>query len=363
MRIEALENLAVPKELIAQGPVHPRSSAKLLVYNRETKSITDSTFDKLEDFLVPETTLVLNNTKVDRCRLLFGKMEIFVLEKISENETWCMVKPGKVFRLGETVTLSETRNEKMEENICCTVVDVNPEGHRRLRFNVNIDSTILEKFKHVPLPPYMEQDDNLESEYQTVFAKNGGSVAAPTAALHFDVGQLERIRSHFPVAEVTLSVGLGTFANLRDENFESQKLHSERFQISERAAVIINEAEHVTAVGTTSLRTLEGAVKIIENGETYPGVPHLKIAKDDLRDPVSQKRVGSGEASTDIFITPGYQFRIVDSLVTNFHLPGTSLLYLVSALIGDADELVRIYQHAIANGYRFFSFGDAMMVI
>lgn len=318
----------LPKNLIAQTPAHPRDHARLLVYNRKTKTITDDYFYNLLKYLPKPTCVVVNNSKVEHCRLLFdgGKREIFVVEGVNDKTVRALVRPGKLFKLGSTVQLTAL--------VKATVTAVDGDGIRTIEFSTSRDHKDLVAAQHVPLPPYIEQNDELASEYQTIYAKTLGSKAAPTAGLHFTDALKQRVQTEREWAEVTLHVSLGTFASLTDENFKTGTLHEEYYEVSEKTANIIAHAEHVTAVGTTSVRTIESIAK-------------------------SQQLKGS----TDIFIQPGYKFKRVDSLITNFHLPGTSLLLLVEAFVGSEDELRRIYTHAIENKYRFYSFGDAMLII
>ncbi len=318
----------LPQELIAQAPAHPRDSARLLVYDRGKKEITDVVFRDLEKFLVKDTTVVINNSKVEQCRWLFdeGKTELFVLEKLDDRTVRAMVRPGKKFRLSQTHNFNDW--------LSVTTDAIDGDGIRTLRLNVTHDDPRLLEFEHIPLPPYIAQNDDLADEYQTVYAKPLGSKAAPTAGLHFTDKLLSDIRKKHEVLEVTLHVGLGTFAPLKDENFSRGTLHSERYEISPDMISKLSGARHITAVGTTSTRTLE-----------------------------SWKRSDSMSGSTDIFIQPGYEFQAVNSIITNFHLPGTSLLLMIEAFVDSASELQRIYDHAISQNYRFYSFGDAMLVL
>lgn len=319
----------LPKELIAQEPASPRDHARLLIYDRRTKQITDDFFYNLLQYLPDPTLLVANNSKVEQCRLLFngGKREIFVLEAVNDKTVRALVRPGKVFRKGADVSLTD--------EVIATVTAVDSEGIRTIEFNVALDHPDLVSAQHVPLPPYIAQNDELADEYQTIYAKTLGSKAAPTAGLHFTDELKKRVQAERDWAEVTLHVGLGTFASLTDENFKTGTLHDERYEVTAETAEKIAKAKHVTAVGTTSVRTLES---ISQQGPTLQGF-------------------------TDIFIQPGYEFKRVNSLITNFHLPGTSLLLLVEAFIGSEEELKRIYEHAIKEKYRFYSFGDAMLII
>lgn len=331
----------LPESLIAQKPAKPRDHARLLVYRLSDGSITDSVFYELDDFVHPKTTFAVNNSKVEHCRWLFreGKTELFVLEKNDPYTIRAMVRPGRLFRLGKTVQLTEW--------LTAETIAVDDEGVRTIRLNVLHDDDRIKEYEHVPLPPYIAQDDTLAKEYQTVYAKPEGSLAAPTAGLHFTEPLMKRLQGLHPFAEVTLHVGLGTFAKLTDENIQSGRLHEEQYQLDEQAARQLREASHITAVGTTTIRTLES----------------IRAQQDDFT---------PSHGSTDIFIRPGYTFQAVNSLITNFHLPSTSLLMLIAAFIADkrqlsedeaAKELMRVYQHAIDQKYRFYSFGDAMLIV
>jgi len=322
----------LPEELIAQSPASPRDHARLLVYNRATKKITDDYFYNLGNYLPEDTTLVVNNSKVEKCRLMFdgGKKELFVTSVRNNNTIEALVRPGKKFRIGKKVELAE--------GIIAEVTHVSEDGLRTIILSHDLDAPEFEPFKYTPFPPYIEQDESLAPEYQTVYAKDLGSKAAPTAGLHFTDELLSTLKAQgIRKLEVTLHVGLGTFAPVKAEELDDHVMHSEWFQLDSTTAEELSNAEHITAVGTTSIRVLESLA-------------------DEDRDFVPQ----SGE--TDIFITPGYSFKAVDSLITNFHLPKSTLLMLVSALMG-FDEMHRIYRHAIKEKYRFYSFGDAMLII
>lgn len=318
----------LPKELIAQEPTHPRDAARLLVYDRTSKTIEDRIFHELPDLLAPHTTLVLNNAKVDRCRWMFhnDKTELFVLEKLDQHTVRAMVRPGRKFKSGSTVHLTDW--------LTANVTAVDNDGVRTLWLNVQHDDPRLTQFEHVPLPPYMQQNDDLADEYQTIYASSHGSKAAPTAGLHFTKQTLQTIAQSHDILEVTLHVGLGTFAPLKDENFKLGTLHKERYEIDINTAQKLESARHITAVGTTTVRTLE-----------------------------AWRQSGKLNDTTDMFIQPGYQFKAINSMITNFHLPGTSLLLMVEAFLGSEIELQRIYDYAIKQRYRFYSFGDAMLVI
>lgn len=316
----------VPSGLIAQKPVHPRDSAKLLVYNRATQGITHTTFRCIGEYLPKSTTLVANNARVDKCRLLFPGVEIFLLSKLDDTRAEALVKPGRKFKLGTTLQLTDS--------LTASVKAIADDGVRTLEFSQKHDAKVFQEHQHIPLPPYIAQDDTLSSDYQTVYARHSGSKAAPTAGLHFTDKLLAELKEKFIFAELTLDVGLGTFAPLSEQNFKDKTLHCETFSISPENADAINSASHITAIGTTSLRVLESGTKVL-----------------------------AGRATTDIFITPGYKFRRTDSLVTNFHLPGTSLLLLVEAFIGSTEQMKRVYDEALTQKYRFYSFGDAMLIL
>lgn len=325
-------DFALPDELIAQSPAHPRDHARLLVYDRATQNITDDYFYNLGKHLHPQTTLVVNNSKVEKCRLMFddGKKELFVTSVRNNNTIEALVRPGKKFRVGKEVEL--------EKGITAKVTHVAEDGLRTIILSHDLDAPELEPFKYTPFPPYIEQDESLANEYQTVYAKDLGSKAAPTAGLHFTDELLEKLHQQgIKKSEVTLHVGLGTFAPVKTEKLDEHEMHSEWYRLDEQTASELNQASHITAVGTTSVRVLES-----------------------ISDPSKNFKPGSGD--TDIFITPGYQFKAVDSLITNFHLPKSTLLMLVSAFMG-FDEMHRLYQHAIQQKYRFYSFGDGMLII
>jgi S-adenosylmethionine:tRNA ribosyltransferase-isomerase len=318
----------LPKELIAQEPASPRDSARLLVYSRADKTIIDTVFSELPKYLDANTTLVVNNSKVENCRWLFdsGKTEIFVLEKLDTHTIRALIRPGSKFKIGQKSAINDWLSVET------TAID--DDGIRTLKLNIQHDDNRLRAVEHVPLPPYIAQNDTLAEEYQTIYAKPLGSKAAPTAGLHFTDKLLNKIRSKHDYLEVTLHVGLGTFANLTDENYETGKLHAEWYEIKPEIADRLQSAKHITAVGTTTVRTLE-----------------------------SWAVSGDLMSSTDIFIQPGFKFKAVNSMITNFHLPGTSLLLMVASFVGSETELQRIYDHAIAENYRFYSFGDAMLIL
>lgn len=322
----------LPDELIAQSPAHPRDHAKLLVYNRKTGQIIDDVFYNLGDHLPKESTLVVNNSKVEKCRLMFdgGKRELFVTSVRNNNTIEALVRPGKKFRLGKKVELVD--------GITAEVTHVADDGLRTMILSCDLDDPRLEPYKYTPFPPYIAQDESLAGEYQTVYAKDLGSKAAPTAGLHFTDELLETLKNQgIQKEEVTLHVGLGTFALVKTEDIHNHDMHSEWYHLSDETASTLNQKKHITAVGTTSVRVLESVSN--EEGVLTPGI---------------------GE--TNIYITPGYRYKRVNSLITNFHLPKSTLLMLVSAFMG-FDEMRRLYEHAIEKKYRFYSFGDAMLIL
>ncbi|MDB5160951.1 MAG: S-adenosylmethionine--tRNA ribosyltransferase-isomerase [Candidatus Saccharibacteria bacterium] len=323
-------DFTLPKELIAQAPAQPRDHARLLIYDRKTTKIIDDYFYNLDKHLLPGTTLTLNDSKVEKSRLRFGSTEIFVLQTVDPYTVKALVRPGKRFRTGMHAGIQIGLHKLKVETL-----SVDPEGIRVLKLSRPVDDPLLDKYRLTPLPPYIAQDENLSEEYQTVYAEPLGSKAAPTAGLHFTPEQLRNLGKNHPIAKLTLHVGLGTFAPVKTDDIGSHKMHSEDYFLSKEAAEVLNGAKSITAVGTTSLRVLESVG------------PNFKEAS----------------GSTDIFITPGYKFKAVDSLITNFHLPKSTLLMLVAALMGSVDEMQRVYAHAIAEQYRFYSFGDAMLIL
>ncbi len=319
----------LPEELIAQKPADPRDHARLLVYNRATGEKSDDYFYNLPRYLPTDTLLVLNNAKVDKARLQFGNKEVFVVRQFDPHTVEAMVRPGKKFKAGQIVVLTD--------EIEAEVLDVAEDGLRRIRFNREVTDPVFDPYRLTPFPPYIRQDETLSDRYQTVFARTEGSKAAPTAGLHFTPHVFERLDARgIERAEITLHVGLGTFAPVKAEELEDHPMHAEEYEIDEETAKKLNAATHITAVGTTSARTLEAAKKA---DGFHPG-----------------------RASTDIFITPGYNFKAVDALLTNFHLPESTLLMMVCAFAG-YDEMMELYRHAIRERYRFYSFGDAMLIL
>lgn len=332
-------NYNLPKERIAQTPLEPRDSSKLLVYSRKNENVEHKIFRDILDYLNENDVLVINTTRVIPARL-YGKketganVEILLLKRI-DIKTWqCMVKPGRRLKEGTKIIISD----KLE----AIIKKEQEEGLREVEFIFNgVFEEIIEEIGTMPLPPYITEKLKDKERYQTIYSKEKGSAAAPTAGLHFTKELLEKIRKkNVEVLEVTLHVGLGTFKPVQEEQIENHKLHSEYFEITDYVANRINlakkEKRRIICVGTTSVRVLESACD--ENGVL-----------------VGQKN------NTEIFIYPPYKFKIVDSLITNFHLPESTLIMLVSALIG-REKTLELYNLAIDNEYRFFSFGDAMFI-
>lgn len=325
-------NYDLPEDRIAQQPATPRDHSKLLVYDRSKGSIESDYFYNIGNYLPNDTTLVVNNSKVEKCRLLFnsGKIEIFVTKAINDKTVEAMVRPGKKFKPGKSVQLTD--------KLSATTLSVAEDGIRTIELSLSLDHPNVEAHKHTPFPPYIERNESLADRYQTVYAKDEGSKAAPTAGLHFTPSLLESLKKQgIQKEEVTLHVGLGTFAPVKADSIEEHTMHSEWYSITTEQADALNNAKDITAVGTTSVRVLESAC----------------ITKEPFR-------ACSGD--TDIFITPGYQFTSVDHLITNFHLPKSTLLMLVAAFTG-IEPMWEIYDYAIQNEFRFYSFGDAMLIL
>lgn len=331
----------LPQELIAQDPLEDRSASRLLVLDKESGEISHHIFKEIVDYLNPGDCLVLNNTKVIPARLSGERegtgahIEVLLLKR-KEADVWeTLVKPGKKCRPGTKLVFGGGL-------LRAEVLETVEEGNRLIKFYYDgIWEEILDKLGEMPLPPYITHKLQDKNRYQTVYAKEEGSAAAPTAGLHFTGDLLQEIeKKGVSVVYVTLHVGLGTFRPVKEENVLEHHMHSEFYQISEDAAKRINETKQkggrVICVGTTSCRTLESAGD--ENGVVH---------------------AGSGD--TEIFIYPGYRFKVLDALITNFHLPESTLVMLVSALAG-REHVLRAYEEAIQERYRFFSFGDAMFI-
>ena len=331
----------LPEELIAQDPLEDRSSSRLMLLDKNTGEISHRIFHDIKNVLKPGDCLVINDTKVIPARLLGQKegtgahIEILLLKR-KEDDVWeTLVKPGKKCRPGARILFG---NGELKAEI----LEILPDGNRHVRFYYDgIFEEVLDRLGQMPLPPYITHQLKDKNRYQTVYAKYEGSAAAPTAGLHFTrelLGQIEEMGVN--IARVTLHVGLGTFRPVKVDNVLDHHMHSEFYQVTEAAAEMINrtrkEGGRIISVGTTSTRTLESA------------------ASDD-------GMVHAGSGDTDIFIYPGYKFKVIDGLITNFHLPESTLLMLVSALAG-REHVLRAYREAVKERYRFFSFGDAMFI-
>ena len=332
----------LPKELIAQDPLEDRSSSRLLVLDRRSGAVSHHVFREIGDFLRPGDCLVLNNTKVIPARLLGERegtgahVEVLLLKRRDKDVWETLVKPGKKCRPG-------TKLEFGGGVLKAEVVETVEEGNRLVRFEYEgIFEEVLDRLGEMPLPPYITHKLSDRNRYQTVYAKYEVSAAAPTAGLHFTEELLGQIRARgVQTAFVTLHVGLGTFRPVKEDDILEHHMHSEAYQISQQAADLINRTKasggRVICVGTTSCRTVESAAD--EGGMVRPG-----------------------SADTEIFIYPGYEFKVLDGLITNFHLPESTLVMLVSALAG-REQVLGAYAEAVRERYRFFSFGDAMLVV
>lgn len=331
----------LPQELIAQDPLEDRSSSRLLVLDKETGEMEHRVFYDIVEYLHEGDCLVLNNTKVIPARLMGTKkdtgatIEVLLLKR-RENDIWeTLVKPGKKAKPGTVITFGEGL-------LTGTVVDIVDEGNRLIQFSYEgIFEEVLDKLGEMPLPPYITHKLQDKNRYQTVYAKYEGSAAAPTAGLHFTKELLAQVAEKgVKIAYVTLHVGLGTFRPVKEENVLEHHMHSEFYQVTPEAAKLINDTKaaggRVICVGTTSCRTIESAAD--QNGV-----------------------VQAGCGDTEIFIYPGYQFKVLDNLITNFHLPESTLIMLVSALAG-REHVLHAYDTAVEMKYRFFSFGDAMFI-
>ena len=329
----------LPQEFIAQTPVEPRDHSKLLVYNRSSKNIEHKRFFNIIDHLNKGDALVINQTRVIPARLFGttesgGAIQILLLTRKNKDEWEVLVKPGKKARIGATLLFGD--------ELKATVTDIIDDGQRIIRFEyVGVFEEILDRLGQMPLPPYITARLEDKERYQTVYSKESGSAAAPTAGLHFTQELLDKIKDKgVKIVPVLLHVGLGTFRPVKVEDVTKHQMHSEFYSISQDSARIINEVKaagnKVIAVGTTSTRVLETATD--ENGI-----------------------VRSGSGWTDIFIYPGYKFKCIDKLITNFHLPESTLIMLISALCS-REEILSVYETAKENKYRFFSFGDAMLI-
>lgn len=335
-------NYYLPEELIAQDPLEKRDNSKLMVLHKKTGEIEHKHFYDIIDYLNPGDCLVINNTKVIPARLMGVKedtgasIEVLLLKRHEEKVWETLVKPGKKARIGARISFGDGL-------LVGEVIDVVEEGNRLIRFEYEgIWEELLDQLGQMPLPPYITHKLKDRNRYQTVYAEHDGSAAAPTAGLHFTQELLDRIEAKgIRVAKVTLHVGLGTFRPVKEENILEHHMHSEFYIVDEEAARIINETKtaggRIISVGTTSTRTIES------------------VAEPD-------GHVPARSGWTDIFIYPGYTFKTIDCLITNFHLPESTLIMLVSAL-ADRETVLHAYEVAVNERYRFFSFGDAMLIV
>ncbi len=332
----------LPKELIAQDPLEDRSSSRLLVLHRKSGRVEHRVFTDIVEYLKPGDCLVRNNTKVIPARLYGTRVDTgatieLLLLKRMENDVWeTLVKPGKKARQGAVISFGDGI-------LTGEIIDVKEDGNRLIQFRYEgIFEEILDQLGQMPLPPYITHTLKDKNRYQTVYAKYEGSAAAPTAGLHFTEELFRKLEEKgVLVANVTLHVGLGTFRPVKVDDVSKHHMHTEFYQVTKEEADKINKAKQaggrIVCVGTTSCRTIESAAD--ENGVLKPG-----------------------QGDTDIFIYPGYSFKMMDVLITNFHLPESTLLMLVSALAGK-EQVMRVYEEAVQERYRFFSFGDAMLII
>ena len=329
----------LPEELIAQTPAEPRDSSRLLVYHKASKQIEDKVFRDIADYLQEGDVLVVNNTKVIPARMYAltphgGVVEVLLLKRYDLNTWEVLMRPGKKGKIGVKMTIGD--------ELSFTVKDITETGERVVEFSYDgAFEDVLSRVGTMPLPPYIKEKLENQARYNTVYSKVDGSAAAPTAGLHFTDELLAKLKAKgVQMAEVLLHVGLGTFRPVSEEIITDHKMHSEYYEIKEEAAEIINaakrEGRRVIAVGTTSVRTLES-----------------------VADEKGMVRACSG--NTEIFLYPPYKMKCVDSLITNFHLPESTLIMLVSCLTG-REEILSVYDYAVENKYRFFSFGDSMFI-
>lgn len=336
----------LPEELIAQHPTEKRDESRLLVLDRKTGNVEHRVFKDIVEYLTPNDCLVINETRVIPARI-YGvkkgtesKVEILLLKDMGDNKWEVLVKPGKKCKVGTVLEFGKKKNG--EVLIEATVLDILEDGNRIVELKYDgVLNALLDEIGVMPLPPYIHEKLKEKERYQTVYSRVEGSSAAPTAGLHFTKELLKQIEDMgVKIAKVTLHVGLGTFRPVKEENIEDHKMHSEYYEISKEACDIINETKkkggRVICVGTTSCRTVESAAD--ENGFLKPQ-----------------------NGNTEIFIYPGYKFKVLDCLITNFHLPESTLLMLISAL-ANREMIMNTYKVAVEEKYRFFSFGDAMLI-
>ena len=369
----------LPEELIAQDPLEKRDESRFMVIHRDTGEIEHRKFHDIIEYLNPGDCLVINDTKVIPARLLGEKeetgaaIEVLLLKDASERyaelaksekntRIWeCLVKPGKKMKPGARAVFGKDEATG-EALLSAEVIDTVEEGNRIIRFEYDgIWEEVLDKLGEMPLPPYITHKLQDKTRYQTVYAKNEGSAAAPTAGLHFTSELLKEIEDKgIKIARLTLHVGLGTFRPVKVEKIEDHHMHTEYYELTQEAADIINETRakggRVISVGTTSTRTLEtiGTLQGLHKNES--------AVTSDVKSDSFLQEIKPASGWTNIFIYPGYEFKVVDSLITNFHLPESTLIMLVSAFY-NRDDVMAAYEEAVKERYRFFSFGDAMMLI
>ncbi|MBO4863165.1 MAG: tRNA preQ1(34) S-adenosylmethionine ribosyltransferase-isomerase QueA [Eubacterium sp.] len=351
-------NYELPPELIAQDPLEKRDNSRLMVIHRDTGEIEHRSFYDIIEYLNEGDCLVINDTKVIPARLLGVKeetgaaVEVLLLKNKGDNVWECLVKPGKKLKPGARVCFGGSDDTPILRG---EIIDTVEEGNRLVRFTYEgIWEEVLDRLGEMPLPPYITHKLKDRDRYQTVYAKNSGSAAAPTAGLHFTEELLKDIEAKgISIARLTLHVGLGTFRPVKVDKIEDHHMHTEYYELSEEAADTINKARRrggrIISVGTTSTRTLE-TVGVAQ------GLHKVAADSGDYKD------IKASSGWTDIFIYPGYEFRVVDSLITNFHLPESTLIMLVSAFY-DRQSVMKAYESAVKERYRFFSFGDAMILL
>lgn len=362
----------LPEELIAQDPLEDRSASRLLVLDRRLGNITHSYFRDLPGFLNPGDCLVLNDTKVLPARLLglkedtHGHAEILLLKRL-KTDTWeCLARPGRKLKSGTRLTFGDGL-------LKAEIIGKMEDGNRIIKFTYDgAFEEILAELGEMPLPPYIKHKLKNKDRYQTVYAIHEGSAAAPTAGLHFTKELLKKIENKgVSIARITLHVGLGTFRPIKTQKIEEHLMHSEYFEVSFDAAQIINktmeEGGRIFAVGTTSVRTLESQARLNPEFSRLDGVKSenimgLKMKRSPEGGFVFEYRLVPGVGNTSIFIYPGYNWKLTQCLITNFHLPKSTLIMLVSALAG-RENIMSAYEEAIKSSYRFFSFGDAMLIV
>jgi S-adenosylmethionine:tRNA ribosyltransferase-isomerase len=347
----------LPESSIAQTPVEPRDASRLLVLHRRTGELEHKTFRDITSYLKVGDLLVLNQTRVIPARIFArketgGKVELLLLRRRDEL-TWEALVGGKGLRAGKRLFIEVDAASKVETEI----IEILDGSERLVKFSEPIEP-YFSRIGHVPLPPYIHETLNNPERYQTVFAKESGSAAAPTAGLHFTPELLDEIQAlGVRIAYVTLHVGLDTFAPVTEDNPEEHKIHSEWCHLPQETADAVNEIKQnggrVIAVGTTSVRTLESAAQ--------RAIPDTRTSNTEYRNPNIEYRVSPFSGPTSLYILPGYQFKLVDAMLTNFHLPKSTLIMLVSAFAG-REKILQTYETAVKEGYRFYSFGDAMFI-